>query len=209
RQMSNNLWTIERDVEQKPQRRASAVDGSRAHSARCQMQQVASDIFPGRSIGRAPKKNGKVLDAPNVISLCLCHEIADRHVFNHAPPQRADALIGHGILLSEPRLLTLDLQTGRRVPLSRFRQPRAPPCAKRSTARAVSFTGTSRTSQDVRLESAKWGKADLDQVADTRRNFMSTRLVTGVGAAARAPAGCVAPPPRSARPKRRHRAFSF
>jgi lipoprotein-anchoring transpeptidase ErfK/SrfK len=27
------------------------------------MQQVASDIFPGRSIGRAPKKNGKALDA--------------------------------------------------------------------------------------------------------------------------------------------------
>jgi hypothetical protein len=25
--------------------------------------------------------------------------------------------------------------------------------------------GTFRTSQDVRLESAKWGKADLDQVA--------------------------------------------
>jgi hypothetical protein len=38
--------------------------------------------------------------------------------------------------------------------------------------------GTSRTSQDVRLESAKWGKADLDQVAVTNRNFISTRLVT-------------------------------
>jgi hypothetical protein len=35
--------------------------------------------------------------------------------------------------------------------------------------------GTFRTSQDVRLESAKWGKADLDQVAVTNRNFMSTR----------------------------------
>jgi hypothetical protein len=35
--------------------------------------------------------------------------------------------------------------------------------------------GTSRTSQDVRLESAKWGKADLDQIAVTNRNFMSTR----------------------------------
>ena len=31
--------------------------------------------------------------------------------------------------------------------------------------------GTSRTSQDVRLESAKWGKADLDQVAVTNRNL--------------------------------------
>jgi hypothetical protein len=38
-----------------------------------------------------------------------------------------------------------------------------------------SGNGTSRTSQDVRLESAKWGKADLDQVAVTNRNFMNTR----------------------------------
>src|SRR4029077_4194304 len=44
--------------------------------------------------------------APNVIGLRLRHEIAHRHVFNHAPAQRADALVGHGILLSEPKLLT-------------------------------------------------------------------------------------------------------
>src|SRR4029077_16963591 len=86
----------------------SSVMSNRNRSAEPvrQMQQVASDIFPGRSIGRAPKKNGKALDPPNVIGLCLDHEIADRHVFDHAPAQRADALIGHGILLSEPRLLT-------------------------------------------------------------------------------------------------------
>jgi hypothetical protein len=41
-----------------------------------------------------------------------------------------------------------------------------------------SLVGTFRTSQDVRLESAKWGKADLDQVAVTNRNFMSTRPST-------------------------------
>src|SRR4029077_6790963 len=104
--MSNNVGTIERYVEQKPPRRTRGVHGCRAHSARCQMQQVASDIFPARSIGRAPKKNGKALDPPNVIGLCLGHVISDRHVFAHAPGQRADALIGHGILLSEPRLLT-------------------------------------------------------------------------------------------------------
>ena len=38
-----------------------------------------------------------------------------------------------------------------------------------------SVVGTSRTSGDVRLESAKWGKADIDQVAVTNRDFMSTR----------------------------------
>ena len=33
--------------------------------------------------------------------------------------------------------------------------------------------GTSRTSRDVRLESAKRAKADIDQVAVTNRDFMS------------------------------------
>jgi len=35
--------------------------------------------------------------------------------------------------------------------------------------------GTSRTSRDVRLQSAKWGEADIDQVAVSYRDFMSTR----------------------------------
>src|SRR5271157_1390040 len=137
--MPDDIGTIERHIEEEPQCRTGAVDRSRAGSARCQMQQIAADIFPARSIGRAPKKNGKVLDAPNVIGLCLGHEIADRHVFDHAPAQRADARIGHGILLSVSRLLTPDLQTGRPVPLPRSRQSQSPPCAQRSTARAVSF----------------------------------------------------------------------
>ena len=41
--------------------------------------------------------------------------------------------------------------------------------------------GTSRTSQDVQLESAKWGKADIDQVVVTNRNCMSTRPDHGRG----------------------------
>jgi hypothetical protein len=40
---------------------------------------------------------------------------------------------------------------------------------------AMTGLGTSRTSRDVRLESAKWAKADIDQVAVTDRHFMSTR----------------------------------
>jgi hypothetical protein len=35
--------------------------------------------------------------------------------------------------------------------------------------------GTFRSSQDVRLESAKWDKADIDQVAVTNPDFTSTR----------------------------------
>src|SRR5262245_6689959 len=35
--------------------------------------------------------------------------------------------------------------------------------------------GTSRTSRDVRLGSANWAKADIDKIAVTNRDFMSTR----------------------------------
>src|SRR5438132_4591202 len=75
--------------------------------------------------------------------------MTQRHVFDHALSQRGDALIGHGILLSEPRLLTLDLQTGRTVPLPRSRQSKAPPCVQRSTARAVSFLDPKETFQPI------------------------------------------------------------
>ena len=39
----------------------------------------------------------------------------------------------------------------------------------------MSPPGTSRNSGDVRLESEKWAKADIDQMAVTNRDFMSTR----------------------------------
>jgi hypothetical protein len=35
-----------------------------------------------------------------------------------------------------------------------------------------SVPGTSRTARDVRLESAKWAKADIDQIAVTNRDFI-------------------------------------
>ena len=59
---------------------------------------------------------------------------------------------------------------------------------RRVAATAQTASGTSRTSQDVRLQSAKWGKADLDQVAVTNRNFMSTRPNARLSAPAIAPA---------------------
>src|SRR4029077_3903337 len=117
-----------------------------------QMQQVASDIFPGRSIGRAPKKNGKALDPPNVIGLCLDHEIAHRHVFDHAPAQRPDALIGHGILLSEPRSLTPRSSDRSIRPVTVWLLP----CRrrKRPTARAVSF--------NKRYRKSRWPRQDRE-----------------------------------------------
>src|SRR5215831_20979721 len=61
-------------------------------------------------------------------------ELADRHVFDHAPTQRADGLLGHGDapVLSE-RLLSLHLQdrTPRRAIVESVPLPQCP------TARAV------------------------------------------------------------------------
>ena len=55
----------------------------------------------------------------HVVVLGLRSEFANRHVFDHAPAQRADGLLGHGgaPVLSEV-VETLDLKTGRfqRVP---------------------------------------------------------------------------------------------
>src|SRR3954471_17585831 len=64
--------------------------------------------------------------------------------------------------------------------------------------------GTKRTSQDVRLESAKWGKADLDQVAVTNRNFMNTRPNARLSAPA-APGGGGVRARRDHRAAARHR----
>src|SRR5258708_15685729 len=45
---------------------------------------------------RAAKERGEVLDPLHVVMLGLRCELADRHVFDHAPTQRADGLLGHG-----------------------------------------------------------------------------------------------------------------
>jgi hypothetical protein len=47
-------------------------------------------------IGRAAEEGGEVLDSLHVVMLGLRRELADRHVFDHAPPQRAHGLVGHG-----------------------------------------------------------------------------------------------------------------
>jgi hypothetical protein len=43
-------------------------------------------------------------------------KLADRHILDHAPSQRAYGRIGHEVLLSEWRLPIPHLQTGRRWP---------------------------------------------------------------------------------------------
>src|SRR2546428_789122 len=42
------------------------------------------------------EKRSEVLDPLHVVGLGLRCQLADRHVFDHAPAQRADGLLGHG-----------------------------------------------------------------------------------------------------------------
>src|SRR6476620_12292001 len=60
------------------------------------MKLIAAHIFEARGIGRAAEESGEVLDPLHVVMLGLRRKLADRHVFDHAPPQRARGLVGHG-----------------------------------------------------------------------------------------------------------------
>src|ERR1700730_17913913 len=60
------------------------------------MQLKASHVLQACRVGGAPEEHGKVLDRSDVALLGLRRYLADRHVFDHAPPQRAHGLVGHG-----------------------------------------------------------------------------------------------------------------
>jgi hypothetical protein len=60
------------------------------------MQLIAAHVLEARRVGRSPKKRSEVLDSLHIVMLGLRREFADRHVFDHAPAQRADGLVGHG-----------------------------------------------------------------------------------------------------------------
>src|ERR1700683_674718 len=59
------------------------------------MKLIAAHVFEARGIGRAAEESRELLDPLHVVMLGLRRELADRHVFNHALPQRAYGLIGH------------------------------------------------------------------------------------------------------------------
>src|SRR6266403_3788506 len=60
------------------------------------MQPKAAHVLRLGCVGRAAKERREVLDPLHVVMLGLRCELADRHVFDHAPTQRADGLLGHG-----------------------------------------------------------------------------------------------------------------
>ena len=106
-----DIVALERDPEEEPQRRDRLVHGRHTDAARRQTQLIAAHVLEARRVGRAAKKRREVLDPLQVVMLGLRRELADRHVFDHAPAQRAHRLVGHGDapVLSEG-LLTPHLQ---------------------------------------------------------------------------------------------------
>src|SRR5262245_46768574 len=60
------------------------------------MQLKGAHVLGFGSVGRTAEKLCKVLDASHIVMLGLLDELADRHVFDHAPTQRAHCLFGHG-----------------------------------------------------------------------------------------------------------------
>src|SRR5262250_660411 len=96
RQVPAEVGTIKRHPEKEPQCRNRDVDLCNAGAARRQMQLKAAHVFRFGCIGRALEVTREVLDPLYIVMLGLLRELADRHVFDHAPTQRAYRLFGHG-----------------------------------------------------------------------------------------------------------------
>ena len=109
--MFHDLVALEGDPEKEPQRRDGLIEGRYADAPGSEMQLISAHVLEARRVGRAAEECGEVLDSLHVVMLGLRRELADRHVFDHAPAQRAHGLVGHGDapVLSE-RLLAPHLQ---------------------------------------------------------------------------------------------------
>src|SRR6267154_79579 len=94
--MVDDVGAPKRDLEKEPQCRDALVEGRNAGATRRQMKLIAAYLFEARGIGRAAEEGSEVLDPLHVVMLGLRCELADRHVFDHAQPQRAYGLVGHG-----------------------------------------------------------------------------------------------------------------
>src|SRR5260370_12973896 len=105
------------------------------------MQLEKAKILRRGRIGRAAEKGCKRADVPDIVVARLLDEIAHRHVFDHAPAQRADGFITHRgapvlrwrllePLDSQDRTLGLSLSPAHlvtpSVPLAPLRAQRAP-----------------------------------------------------------------------------------
>src|SRR6202166_1644303 len=94
--MVHDVGAPKRDLEKEPQCRDALIEGRNAGATRRQMKLIAAYVFEARRVGRSAEEGGEVLDPLHVVMLSLRRELADHHVFDHALPQRAYGLIGHG-----------------------------------------------------------------------------------------------------------------
>src|SRR5215470_10023037 len=60
------------------------------------MQLKGSYVFRFACVRGTTEELCKVLDPSHIVVLGLLPELTDRHVFDHAPTQRAYSLFGHG-----------------------------------------------------------------------------------------------------------------
>src|SRR3982074_950955 len=115
------------------------------------MQLEKAKILRRGRIRRAAEKGCKCPDVPDIVVARLLHEVAHRHVFDHAPAQRADGLITHrGSPVLRWRLIDPSiLKTGRpawhRLPPTSSLHRRHRLRAQRAPAGAGSFLGTFET----------------------------------------------------------------
>jgi len=68
------------------------------------MHEIGAHVFDAEPIGRVTKMSAELRDRIEVGLLCRRRQIADRHVLDHPPAQRAH--LGHLKLLSERGLRT-------------------------------------------------------------------------------------------------------
>ncbi len=98
--MAGELGTVQRDAEEKTQRRGRAVERWRLHTALGQMHLEAAHILCRSRVGRATEESGEGLDVADIVVAGLLAELAHRHVFEHAAAKIADGLLAHRGLLS-------------------------------------------------------------------------------------------------------------
>src|SRR5580693_3644182 len=166
--MLDDLGAPERDLKEEPQRRDGLIDCRHADATLRQMQLVAAHVLETRRIRRSSEKRREVLDPLHIVMPGLRRELADRHVFDHAPAQRAHCLIGHG----DAPVLSEVVAT----PQSQDRTPpgaiglAAPPAA--ATYRASGLVHWHETDQSTGSDYVcSYGKTGSD-----RRIVKSTRL---------------------------------
>src|SRR6202008_5116575 len=91
------LGALEPQGEEETQRCNRAIE--RTHAGLRLIQLEKAKILRRGRIRRAAEKGCKCPDVPDIVVVRLLDEVAHRHVFDHAPAQRADGLLAHWELL--------------------------------------------------------------------------------------------------------------